>query len=372
MGTVYLALARNPAGLHKLVVLKELQSAVTADPEFVSMFLDEARLSAKLEHPNIVQTTDVGIDDERFFIAMEYLEGVSLRRIVDRFVTLPLAMHLHCVKHVLEGLHFAHELRGADGRSLEIVHRDVSPSNVLVTYDGLVKIVDFGTAKAKDSAHATRAGLLRGRATYMAPEQPSRRYDRRADIFSVGVMLWEALAGRRMWGTKTDIEILRHLALDEVTPITTAKPDVDPTLGKICNRALASTEEERYPTAAAMAEDIAVYIEATSSKVTARELGAFISRGFEHERAHVRGVIEEQMRKPPADVAPEDLPSIDYGPAFEPRMISQAPPRGGAEDEAPPSLAKEAAPAARKLPLGAIAVALVVLAAVVALLRVAR
>ncbi|MEO7327337.1 MAG: serine/threonine-protein kinase, partial [Minicystis sp.] len=202
MARVLLTMSRGPAGVTKLLVVKELKDELKSDPEFVTMFLDEARIAARLNHPNVIQTYEVGNDGEHPFIVMEYLEGQALSAVLGRVgrKNLPLGLHLYALSQTAAGLHYAHELKGFDGAPLGLVHRDVSPHNVFVTYDGRVLLVDFGIAKAADSAGLTRAGVFKGKLGYAAPEQLEGKgnIDRRADVFALGAMLWEAIAMRRL------------------------------------------------------------------------------------------------------------------------------------------------------------------------------
>src|SRR5689334_3257328 len=174
MAEVYLAVVRGPAGFNKLVVVKQIRPQLAEDPEFLAMFLDEARLAARLSHPNVVQTNEVGQEGERHFLAMEYLDGQPLSRINQRLGPkggLPLVMHLRVIADLLGGLHYAHELSDYDGTPLGVVHRDVTPHNIFITYDGVVKVVDFGIAKARDALTLTKVGIIKGKIAYMAPEQ---------------------------------------------------------------------------------------------------------------------------------------------------------------------------------------------------------
>ncbi|MEM9696613.1 MAG: serine/threonine-protein kinase, partial [Myxococcota bacterium] len=217
MADVILALSQGPIGFNKLVVIKRLRSHLADDPEFVGMLIDEARLAARLNHPNIVHTNEVGEIDGTFFIAMEYLEGQPLHRIKRRAkrhesLDISLAMELQILADVLAGLHYAHELTDYDGTALQVVHRDVTPSNIFLTYDGVSKVLDFGIAKASGRTTETKTGVVKGKMTYMPPEQAlGLEIDRRADIYSVGVMLWEAATGRRMWKGVDDVVILGKL-----------------------------------------------------------------------------------------------------------------------------------------------------------------
>src|SRR6185369_9959070 len=249
MAEVYLAVVRGPAGFNKLLVIKQIRPQLAEDPEFLGMFLDEARLAARFSHPNVVQTNEVGQEGDRYFIAMEYLEGQPLNRVIHRLgraTGVPLGMHVKVMLEVCAGLHHAHELADYDGTPLSVVHRDFTPHNIFLTYDGLVKVVDFGIAKAMNSSSETRTGVLKGKVAYMAPEQArGERVDRRADIFSVGVMLWEAATGKRLWKGVPDITILQRLLSGEIPTPRSVKPDISEKLEAIILKALSHQRDDR-------------------------------------------------------------------------------------------------------------------------------
>ncbi|MFT3774672.1 MAG: serine/threonine-protein kinase [Minicystis sp.] len=316
MAEVFLAVVRGPAGFNKLVVIKQIRPQLAEDPEFLGMFLDEARLAARLSHPNVVQTNEVGQEGERYFIAMEYLEGQPLNRVVHRLQKnggLPLGMHLKIVCATLAGLHHAHELTDYDGTALGVVHRDVTPHNVFITYDGLVKVVDFGIAKALNSSSETRTGVLKGKVAYMAPEQArGERVDRRADIFSVGVMMWEAATGKRLWKGVPDITILQRLLSGEIPTPRSVKPEVPEKLEAIILKALSHQRDDRYATAADLQLALEGYLEEAGERIHERDIGKLIAQNFEADRTKIKGIIDEQLRaKPSADVQPAMLPVID-------------------------------------------------------------
>jgi serine/threonine-protein kinase len=322
MADVFLAVAQGPAGFNKLVVLKKARPELAQDPEFLAMFLDEARLSARLNHPNVVQTLEVGHDGERYFIAMEYLDGQPLHRIRGRAGAggFPVAMQVRVLIDTLNGLQHAHDLADFDGTRLEIVHRDATPQNVFVTYDGQIKVVDFGIAKAVDSSSETRTGVVKGKVPYMAPEQAlGALVDRRTDIFAVGVMLWEAITGRRMCKGATDIAVLTRLAQGEIPRVLASAPDADPELAAICDKALAPAPEERFATAADFAHQLEEWASHQTTRVAARDVGAFVVARFGEERARIKGLIETQLHDvrwsgsyPRA--TGRELPKIDPGP----------------------------------------------------------
>ena len=207
MADVFLAVQSGPtgSGFQKLMVVKRLRQNLADEPEFVAMLVDEARIAARLNHPNVVQTNEVGELNGQYFIAMEYLDGQPLHRIQHRNAqrqkdgaTAPFSKDLQYVVllDVLAGLHHAHELLDYDGTPLQIVHRDMTPHNIFVTYEGQVKVVDFGIARAVGRSAETRQGIIKGKVRYMAPEQAiGHNVDRRADVFAIGIILWEVASG---------------------------------------------------------------------------------------------------------------------------------------------------------------------------------
>jgi eukaryotic-like serine/threonine-protein kinase len=265
MGVVYLASAQGAAGFRKLVVIKELKQDLAQDEDFVRMFMDEAKLSARLNHRNIVQTNEVSSDDGHYFMTMEYLEGRSLHRVLRRFDRKKDPsiddFAIRALAETLAGLHYAHELSDYDGEPLGIVHRDVSPNNIFVTFDGQVKLLDFGVAKTLDRVQETQAGMLKGRVRYMAPEQVTGGVDRRADVFSAGAILREVVTGTRLWGDAGDVQILSSLARKEVPPFPIdEETPVAPELRRIVERAMAPEAKDRYATAHAMRVELETFL----------------------------------------------------------------------------------------------------------------
>jgi eukaryotic-like serine/threonine-protein kinase len=300
MATVFLAVARGPAGFNKLVVVKCLRPSLAAEPEFLEMFLAEARLAARINHPNVVQTNEVGFDGQFYYIAMEYIEGPSLESIVRKAGTtsFPVKFHLHVLIQALEGLHNAHELRDFEGKSLNVVHRDISPHNIMVSYDGHVKLLDFGIAKAVDSGSNTRTGILKGKCAYMAPEQfGGHNIDRRADVFAAGVCLWQAITGTKLWKGLSDAEIFSKLSRGEIPSPKTVKPDLPDELVKITMKALALNSADRWTSAAEFGRALEDFVTRNATyRTTTRELTEFVSQLFASERAKMRATVEEQLR----------------------------------------------------------------------------
>jgi eukaryotic-like serine/threonine-protein kinase len=289
--------AMRSNGVTKLAVLKCLLPDLAEDPDFVDMFLDEARLCAHLNHPNVIQTYEVLHDGDRLAMAMEYLEGQTLTSVLSRLAgQLDVATRLRILTSVLAALEYAHNLTDFDGTPLHVIHRDVSPQNVFVTYDGHVKLVDFGIARTLSTPHRTEPGSVRGKLADLAPEAVGGdAVDRRADLFSVGVMLWEVLAGRRPWEPKAGALDAWFLPWNASPPELPAELDIPPELRAICRRALAIDPDARYQSAAEL--DAALEgIGAVASDAHARHLGQLVSSAFEPEIKQRRELIEARLR----------------------------------------------------------------------------
>jgi eukaryotic-like serine/threonine-protein kinase len=301
MARVFLALVRGPQGFNKLAVIKQIRENLAHDHELLAMFLDEARLSARLNHPNVVQTNEVCRDGEAYFIGMEYLEGQPLKRIIQRLDGeggIPLGFHLQILIETLSGLHHAHELTDYDGTPLHVVHRDVSPSNVFVTYAGQVKVVDFGIAKALCQSTETKLGVVKGKIAYMAPEQArGDEVDRRADLFSVGVMMWEALAGRRMFEGLDNLSIIQEMIRGQFPSPRSVRPTIDNRLDAVCMKALAPDRDDRYATAADFQRAIEQALDALGDRSNLRDAGKLISYHFEPERARIKALVEATLSR---------------------------------------------------------------------------
>lgn len=301
MGTVYLALASGFGEFRKLLVLKELRQDLTRQHGFVSMFMDEAKLAARLAHPNVVQTFEASEVGERYFLAMEYLDGQSLATLLDRVgelnATVPLWMHLQILCDTLAGLHYAHELLDYDGSSLQVVHRDVSPQNVFVTYHGQVKVVDFGVAKVANAGVKTEPGMFVGKFGYAAPEQVrGSPVDRRTDVFAVGIMLWEAIAGRPFAGQPPTPASCRARCLGLEPRISEIIPEIDPLLARICDRALAVHLEDRFDSAWDFRTELQDYMQHSGVRVEPAEIGQLMHDAFNAERRTMHVRIEQAMR----------------------------------------------------------------------------
>jgi hypothetical protein len=268
MAEIHLAAAPMPSGGERLVAVKRVLPHLAEHQEFVSMFFDEARLAASLRHENIVQVHQAlitpGEHSVEMAIVMEYLHGEDVRKLLraarETGKSIALAQSLAIICGACAGLHHAHEMVGVHGEALGIVHRDVSPANLFVTSDGIVKVLDFGVAKAANRLTETRTGGLKGKVRYMSPEQCSGgAVDRRSDVFALGVVLWELTVGRRLHQSETELETLQAIALRDAPPPSSVRLDYPVALEAIVMRALARDPDQRYPSAHALQVDLETF-----------------------------------------------------------------------------------------------------------------
>jgi serine/threonine-protein kinase len=278
MAVVHLGRLLGPVGFARTVAIKHLHPQYASSPEFVAMFLDEARLAARIRHPNVVATLDVVVDATEIFLVMDYVQGETLARLLraalSRRALLPPPLAVNVVLGLLSGLHAAHESTNEQGAPLGIVHRDVSPQNVMVGIDGVARVLDFGVAKAIGRAQLTREGELKGKLSYMAPEQiRGAAIDRRVDIYAAGVVLWEALTLKRLFSGETDAERMYQVLQSNIAPPSTHAPDVPAALDAVVLRALSARPEDRYATALEMA----LALERTVPLLSAREVGTWVT-----------------------------------------------------------------------------------------------
>jgi eukaryotic-like serine/threonine-protein kinase len=294
---VYLGVSRGLGGFNKLVVLKMLKRGLAKEPEFREMFLSEARLSARLSHPNIVQVYEVTERDNAPIIIMEYLEGKPLSDLrAERRGAVPLNIQLRVLADGLLGLHYSHELKDFDGRLLGLVHRDFTPHNLFVTYDGQAKVLDFGIAKLSGSLVETETGVIKGKLRYMPPEQIlGDRVDRRSDLFAAGVIMWEAITGKRMWSDVSEATILKRVSSGEIPSPLSANPDVPPALAEICMKALAPNADDRYATAADFRAALEDWLRLSGNPVSTSEVSEYMTSTFAEFRQATRSVVEQHL-----------------------------------------------------------------------------
>jgi serine/threonine-protein kinase len=326
MATVHIGRLLGPVGFARTVAVKCMRSEVAEDPEFVSMFLDEARLAGRINHPNVVAVLDVVAQAGELFLVMEYVKGESLacllRATRERGAPMPPEMAVTTIVGVLHGLHAAHEARGERGEPLGVVHRDISPQNVLCGVDGVARVVDFGVAKAAGRIQTTRKGQLKGKMAYMAPEQLSGTVSRATDVYAASVVLWEALAGRRLFMGENDAEVFGRVLRGNVpAPSAVAPHALPPVLDEIVLRGLNGDPEKRWVTAYEMARAL----EDAMVPVTASKIGEWV-------RDTVRDVLAQRER----------MVEVVEGSSAE--IVSEPPTKralGGASSRPPPVIEKQ-------------------------------
>jgi eukaryotic-like serine/threonine-protein kinase len=302
MAQIYLARAETELGATRLMVVKQILPAFDRDPRFADMLIHEAKLAARLNHKHIVNVLDLGRAEGHLFIAMEYVEGFDLnallRRCTQQKVGLPAPHALGIVLDVLTGLDYAHRRTGEDGKPLGIVHRDVSPSNVLVSFEGEVKLCDFGIAHANELVNEDASEALKGKAGYMSPEHArGEAIDARADVFAAGIILWELLAGRRLYSTKSELSLLDQAKRAEVPVLPVLDLPRYDELEVIVRRALVCDREQRYPSAAAFARDLEAYVAASGLLASRLKLGEWIATTFGTAIVDDRRASERRLPK---------------------------------------------------------------------------
>jgi len=297
MAELYLAQQTGAAGFSKIVALKRILPHLAADPTFTQMFQSEAKLASDLGHPHLAHVLDFGESEGEHFLTMEYVHGANLLQTLDRArAALPLEAALTIVVDVARGLHELHEHRAADGRALGLVHRDVSPSNVLLAYDGSVKLTDFGIAKAMELTSATRTGTFKGKLGHSSPEQArGESIDRRSDVFCLGILLYEVTTGVRAFAGPNEFAVLGKVARAAYDPPETLVDDYPEGLSALVEQALSADPAQRPATAAAFAESVATY---------ARDAGLALGPSA------VAAVMHDLFGKPPAITDPDELERV--------------------------------------------------------------
>jgi serine/threonine protein kinase len=295
MAEVFKAKATGVEGFERLVAVKRILPSIAEDEEFITMFVDEAKIAVQLTHANIAQIFDLGRVDGSFFIALEYIKGKDIRAIWNRArqrgELLPIPMSAYLVMKLCEGLDYAHNKRDATGGFLNLVHRDVSPQNIIVSYEGEVKIIDFGIAKAAGKAGKTQAGILKGKFGYMSPEQvQGLEIDRRSDIFGVGICLYELLTGERLFVGESDFATLEKVRNVDIMPPSTYNRRVPEELEQIVLKALARDRNERYQTSMQLHDDLQSFMYTSGNFFSRKDLNLYMHRVFAEEidKEHIR------------------------------------------------------------------------------------
>lgn len=341
MAQILLACVRGPSGFRRPVVIKRILPHLAHQQNFVAMFLDEARIVAGIRHPNVIHVEELGEAEGELFLTMEYLEGESvsglMRRLISLGETLPPRIGAHIVAEACAGLHAAHELTGDDGAPRGLVHRDVSPHNLFVTYDGHVKVLDFGIALVRDRAARTEAGQVKGKFRYMSPEQcKNAALDRRSDVFSLGIVLYELTTGCVLFQRDSDLETLTAIANEPVLPPSRIVEEYPMGLEPVCLRALEIDPASRYARASDMRADILRALASDGQLDGTDALATLMQRVFA-ERIAEKGDIVARIRKGSTidhvPVAETDVTiemksvhvAMSEGPPREPRRPRRAP-----------------------------------------------
>ncbi len=311
MASVFLARAIGPAGFTRPVALKRMHPHLARRREFALMFLDEARIAARINHPNVCAIHDFGEDDGAYFIAMEYLAGVPLIRLVNALLReersgRPRSDHAswhalaaRIVADAASGLHAAHELKDDAGQPMLVVHRDVSPQNLFVTFDGAVKVVDFGIALARDRFQETQTGTLKGKLGYMAPEQAATGpVDRRADVWALGVCLWEMLVGARLFHRASPMETIKAVSEEPIPRPSSRRASVPAELDAIVMRALSRAPADRHATARDLARELEAYVRKAAEPTGLSDLAEYMAPLFREERAHKSDIVHTLLHGP--------------------------------------------------------------------------
>ncbi len=377
MAEVYKAKTRGVEGFEKLVAIKRILPNIAEDDEFITMFIDEAKISVQLTHANIAQIYDLGKIGDSYFIAMEYVPGKDLRAIFDRMrkrgETLPIPLTCYAISRVCEGLDYAHRKKDAVGRDLNIVHRDISPQNVLTSFEGEVKLIDFGIAKAANKASKTQAGILKGKFGYMSPEQVrGLPLDRRSDIFAVGVVLYELLTGERLFLGESDFSTLEKVRNVDVVPPSTYNRRIPDELERIVMKALTKDVDQRYQWCSELENDLQRFLITSDTIFSRKDLATFMKAAFAEDLEREKLKNQEAMgvdvaaavsAAPPVeeisfdvddDVDP-DSTEVGPMPTSDPSITSPGPGPGTQPGVAPPAgrTPPPAPPAAPQPPPGA-------------------
>ena len=319
MAEVYLAKSSGVEGFEKVVAIKRILPTVSEDPDFETMFIDEAKISARLAHSNVGQVFEFGQVDEQYYIAMEYIPGKDLRAIqthleeTDR--VMDVAMALHIISRLCQALDYAHRQKDAAGTSMEIIHRDISPPNVIVSFEGNVKLIDFGIAKATSRSTRTRAGKLKGKFAYMSPEQvQGMQIDHRSDIFSVGTLLHELLTNVRLFQGESQLAVMQAVRRAEVDPPSAINPEVPLEVDRITLKAVARDRDERYPWASGLRADIERFFARSSIVFDVPQLAAWMQHEFAGDVLAERKLRERLHAVKADEVSPLDDDMFDMEP----------------------------------------------------------
>jgi eukaryotic-like serine/threonine-protein kinase len=324
MAEVFRGVAESLQGFKRSVAIKRILPNLTKNKKFVSMFLDEAKLSLILQHANVVQVFDIGMSDNTYFLVMEFVDGCNLKAMLERLKQrgrrMEAAHAMYIMMESLKALNYAHNLEHPEtGEPLNIVHRDISPPNILLSKNGEIKLVDFGLAKANSQIESTDPGVVKGKFSYLSPEAASGLdVDHRADIFAVGIILWEMFTGRRLFYGDTDYQTVELVRQARIPSIGALNPAIDQELEAIIRKALARDPDQRYQHAADLGDALAQYLFSHRMKVTSRDIASLVrdtqveqarKRSIEPDISLIDALIQEEMAKI-TSLLDEDSPAM--------------------------------------------------------------
>ena len=325
MATVWLARLRGKRGFEKLYAIKTIRTELVDDTTFQEMFLDEARLASRIQHPNVAQILDLGEQETVLFIVMEWVDGDSLAKIrkvlSKRRAVLPVGVSLRVLADACAGLHAAHELRDENGEPLDLVHRDVSPQNILVSTVGAAKVIDFGIAKAHGRKQGeTRTGVVKGKIQYLAPEQVKKgaKVDRRTDIWALGVCLQELVVGKAPYGDDDDVEVIRKLMTDEMPPVVEGIPEP---IQKVLDRCLGFDPDVRFPTAAGLQRALEAAMKELGEATTTEDVAAFLRTECPELAAGRKSIVGKAIDEAKSRPAPDSSSKEEV--AFAPTLVGE-------------------------------------------------
>ncbi len=310
MAEIFLAKLSGAAGFEKEIVLKKILPQWSSDHDFISMLIDEAKIAVQLNHPGIVQVYELAREGETYYIAMEYIHGVDLRKVISKSTSLknkiPLDVSLMIMTEVLEGLAYAHSKKNPQGLPMEIIHRDISPQNILVSFDGNVKITDFGIARAASRNHETMVGVLKGKFAYMSPEQANQEaLDARSDLYAAAIVFYELLTGERLFHKGSDVDTLDHVRRGDVRFSESAEKNIPERLKEILRKALSKQVSNRYPSASDFREDVLSFSQKFRKNLRREKVSNFIQKLFQ-DKIQADLVEETRVVAQAAHLTPED------------------------------------------------------------------
>ncbi|MDQ3263473.1 MAG: protein kinase, partial [Myxococcota bacterium] len=321
MAEIFIAKAFGVEGFERMLAIKKILPSMAEDLEFITMFIDEARISSQLNHANVVHIHELGKYDDAYYIAMEHVQGLDLRAIAELYrrerQAMPVPMAAYIISRVCEGLDYAHRAKDGRGQDLNIVHRDVSPQNVLVSFDGEVKIIDFGIAKAANRTQQTQVGILKGKFGYMSPEQAlGKPIDRRSDLFAVGVILYELLTGDRLFVGESDFSVVEKVRNADIISPREMNPEIPKALEKVILKALARDQHDRYQWCSELQEDLNRFLISEGTIYSGKQLSHFMHEAFADDLQ----LEAERMERFASVERPDDLE--DSNVAVSPRRRS--------------------------------------------------